>query len=110
MWLKTPWYRALLLAGQETTASSLSWFFWEMARHPESQECIREELAARYMQSNNGELTVADLDSMTYTQAALKVPLYFLCFLFNNLKVFVGLGIYAFAPHHLEPWQSGEPR
>ncbi|KAH9968439.1 cytochrome P450 [Lactifluus volemus] len=63
---------ALLLAGQETTASSLSWFFWEMARNPESQERIREELAARFMQSNNGELTVADLDSMTYTQAALK--------------------------------------
>ena len=55
-----------------------------MARHPESQECIREELAARYMQSNNGELTVADLDSMTYTQAALKVPFFFAPFSFQQ--------------------------
>jgi cytochrome P450 len=65
--------RSLLLAGQETTASTLSWFLWEMARHPESQERIREEIAVVYRRVNGAELSIADLDSMAYTQAAFKV-------------------------------------
>ncbi|KAH9958826.1 cytochrome P450 [Russula dissimulans] len=63
---------SLLLAGQETTASSLAWFLWEIARHPESQERIREEISAVYRRTNGAELSVTDLDSMTFTQAALK--------------------------------------
>lgn len=65
--------RSLLLAGQETTAGTLSWFLWEMARHPESQERIRDEIAAVYRRANGAELSIADLDSMAYTQAAFKV-------------------------------------
>ena len=67
------WYRALLLAGQDTTASTLSWFLWEMARHPQSQERIREEIAVVYRRANGAELSIADLDGMTYTQAVFKV-------------------------------------
>jgi len=63
---------SLLLAGQETTASSLAWFLWEIARHPESQERIREEISAVYSRANGAELSVADMESMTFTQAALK--------------------------------------
>ncbi|KAI9458346.1 cytochrome P450 [Lactarius psammicola] len=65
---------ALLLAGQETTASTLTWFLWEIARHPESQERIREEIAAVYRRTDasGAELSTADLDGMAYTQAALK--------------------------------------
>jgi cytochrome P450 len=69
--------RSLLLAGQETTASSLAWFFWEIARHPGSQERIREEISAAYQRANGAELSVADMESMTFTQAALKVTLKF---------------------------------
>jgi len=65
--------RALLIAGQETTASSLPWFLWEIARHPDSQERIREEISAVYRRANGAELSVADLEGMTFTQAALKV-------------------------------------
>ena len=77
-------HRSLLLAGQETTASTLNWFLWEIARHPESQERIREEITTVYRRADASgvELTVADLDGMAYTQAALKVilvlPYYFL--------------------------------
>jgi len=74
--------RALLLAGQDTTASTLSWFLWEMARHPESQERIREEIAAVYRRANGAELSIADLDSMTYTQAAFKVFFLLITYLF----------------------------
>ncbi|KAH9986673.1 cytochrome P450 [Russula compacta] len=63
---------ALLLAGQETTASSLNWLLWEIARHPESQERIRKEVSAAYRRANGAELSVADLDGMAYTQATLK--------------------------------------
>ncbi|KAF8267070.1 cytochrome P450 [Lactarius quietus] len=65
---------SLLLPGQETTASSLSWFLLEIARHPESQERTRAEVTAvfRWADANGVELSTADLDSMTYTQAALK--------------------------------------
>ena len=51
----------------------MSWFFFEVAKHPESQERIREEIAAVRARSTSEEYTAADLDSMTYTQAALKV-------------------------------------
>ncbi|KAH9996133.1 cytochrome P450 [Russula compacta] len=64
-----------LLAGHDTTAVSLSWFFFEMAKHPESQERIRQEIAAVRARSNDEEYTTADLDSMVYTQAALKESL-----------------------------------
>ncbi|KAF8269204.1 cytochrome P450 [Lactarius quietus] len=65
---------SLLLPGQETMASSLSWFLLEIARHPESQECTQAEVTAvfRWADANGVELSTADLDSMTYTQAALK--------------------------------------
>lgn len=68
-------HRALLLAGQETSASTLSWFILEIARHPESQERIRNEVVAifRRIDSSGAELSSADLDDMAYTQAALKV-------------------------------------
>jgi len=51
----------------------MTWFFYEVAKHPESQVRIREEIAAVRAKSASEDYTAADLDSMTYTQAALKV-------------------------------------
>ena len=68
-----PKHSALLLAGHDTTASTLSWFLWEIAKHPESQERIRSEIAAFRAQKGDELPTATDLDNMTYTQAALKV-------------------------------------
>lgn len=65
----------LLLAGHDTTANTLSWFLWEIAKHPESQERIRSEIAAFRKQRGEEQPTATDLDNMTYTQAALKVLL-----------------------------------
>ncbi len=70
-----PKHSALLLAGHDTTASTLSWFLWEIAKHPESQERIRSEIAAFRAQKGDELPTATDLDNMTYTQAALKVLL-----------------------------------
>jgi len=62
----------ILLAGHDTTAHTMAWFFYEAAKHPETQERIREEIAAVRARSTEAEYSAADLDSMVYTQAALK--------------------------------------
>ncbi|KAH9018119.1 cytochrome P450 [Lactarius pseudohatsudake] len=60
-----------LSAGHETTAKALTWYFHAIAKHPEAQVRIREEIALVRARAA-GELTIADLDSMAYTLATLK--------------------------------------
>jgi Cytochrome P450 len=68
-----PTYSSLLLAGHDTTSNTLTWFLWEVAKHPESQERIRAEIAAFREGSGEEQPSFLDLDNMAYTQAALKV-------------------------------------
>ncbi len=63
----------LLFAGHDTTATTLTWYLWELAKHPESQERIRAEIIATRAKNGGQELSIADLDNMTFTQATLKV-------------------------------------
>ena len=63
----------LLFAGHDTTANTLTWYLWELAKHPESQERIRAEIIATRAKNGGQELSIADLDSMSFTQATLKV-------------------------------------
>jgi cytochrome P450 len=63
----------LLFAGHSTTALSLAWYLWEIAKHPEAQDRVRAEIAATRAKSGGWELSTADLDSMTFMQATLKV-------------------------------------
>jgi cytochrome P450 len=73
----TPEHSTLLLAGHDTTANTLTWFLWEVSKHPESQDRIRAEIEAVRAQKGEDNLSAADLDSMVYTQAALKVTVIF---------------------------------
>ena len=66
-------YSTFLSAGHETSANALVWYFYEIARHPEAQARIREEIALVRARGAGDEFTVADLDSMVYTLATLKV-------------------------------------
>ncbi|KAI0263458.1 cytochrome P450 [Gloeopeniophorella convolvens] len=61
---------ALLLAGHDTTSNTLTWFFWEVAKHPEAQQRIRAEISA--LRQKKSEFDASDLESLSYTQAALK--------------------------------------
>ncbi|TFK92813.1 PAH-inducible cytochrome P450 monooxygenase PC-PAH 1 [Polyporus arcularius HHB13444] len=64
-----------LLAGHETTASSMSWLLWELSRHTEYQSKMREEIKAvraRVAARGDQDFSVSDLDSMTYCLAAQK--------------------------------------
>ena len=62
-----------MLAGHDSTASSLSWLFFDLAKNPEDQRKIREEIATIRSQSQTPDaLSVSDLDAMTYTNAVIK--------------------------------------
>jgi cytochrome P450 len=67
-----------MLAGHETTASTTTWALYELARHPKFQDEVREEIKTmreRAAQRGDDELSVADLDSMKYLLALMKVSL-----------------------------------
>lgn len=65
-----------ILAGHETTSSSLNWLFWELAKHPEYQVKMRAEIASvrsKVIARGDDEFKIEDYDSMAYTVAAMKV-------------------------------------
>ncbi len=65
----------LTVAGHETTAATLSFALYELARHPEYQERMRQEIRAaraKVMARGGGEFTTEDLDSLTLSMNAIK--------------------------------------
>ncbi len=68
--------QTLTLAGHETTASTVSWMLLELARHPEYQTRLREEIRARrevVQARGDTRFTIDDLESMTLLNNAIKV-------------------------------------
>ncbi|KAF8258386.1 cytochrome P450 [Lactarius quietus] len=61
-----------LSAGNDTSAKALTWYFYAIAKHPEAQARIREEIALIRARATGEEFTVADLNSMQFTLATLK--------------------------------------
>lgn len=69
-------FSSLLLAGHDTTAFSVTWLLWELAKHPEYQAKVREELAAvraDVTARGDTEFSVADLDGLSMLIAVMKV-------------------------------------
>jgi cytochrome P450 len=60
---------AVLLAGRDTTAVTLSWFFYELSRHPQVVNTLRQEILNTVGPTQ--EPTYADLKSMRYLQHSL---------------------------------------
>ena len=58
-----------------TSSKTLVWYFYAIAKHPEAQARIREEVALVRARATGEEFTAAELNSMTYTLATLKVRL-----------------------------------
>ena len=79
-------FSTFLAAGHETSANALVWYFYEIAKHPEAQARIREEIALVRAAADGEEFTAAELDSMVYTLATLKVvsEFTFLCAVVAN--------------------------
>lgn len=68
-------------AGHEPASSTLTWALYELARHPEYQAKLREEIkttrARVVVERGDGEITISDLDSMLHLQALIKETLRF---------------------------------
>ncbi|KAI0721329.1 cytochrome P450 [Cerioporus squamosus] len=78
--------QTLTFAGHETTASTLSWMLYELAKHPEYQSKMRAEIkAARQAVLARGDsrFSMEDLDSMTTVMNAIKETLRFHPIVFN---------------------------
>lgn len=72
---------ALTLAGHETTANTLTWLLWELSKHPQFQDRLREEIRDKREEINSRDIgavassrdfSMDDLESMPFLQAALK--------------------------------------
>ncbi|KAF4628816.1 hypothetical protein G7Y89_g9337 [Cudoniella acicularis] len=64
---------AVLLAGRDTTAATLSWTFYELARHPEVVQRLRKEIIDRL--GLERAPTYGDLKSMRYLQNVINETL-----------------------------------
>ncbi|KAL0060042.1 hypothetical protein AAF712_013162 [Marasmius tenuissimus] len=66
----------IIMAGHETSASSLSWLFYELSQRPEHQKRILQEIkSVRERNSNEGDLSSSELDSMPFFNACIKESL-----------------------------------
>lgn len=63
---------AVLLAGRDTTASILSWTFYELARHPEVFKKLRAEIIDHV--GLDRAPTYTDLKNMKYLQVSSSSP------------------------------------
>ena len=69
-------FRTIILGGHETTANTLSWILLEIARNSSMQIKLRDEIRSveQIIQSRvDREFTAADLESMVYLNAFVKV-------------------------------------
>ncbi|KAG7090321.1 hypothetical protein E1B28_011917 [Marasmius oreades] len=64
----------LIQAGHHTTGYTLSWILYELAAHPEDQAKVYEEIR-HIRETNSGDLTSSDYDSMTHLTLVLKEAL-----------------------------------
>ncbi|OJA16485.1 hypothetical protein AZE42_08915 [Rhizopogon vesiculosus] len=70
----------LLFAGHSTSSLSLTWLLYELSKHPEDQQRIRDEIkAARAQAETRGDddLLPSDLNDMSFTNAVIKEGLRF---------------------------------
>jgi len=79
--------RTLLLAGHETSSTTLTWVLFELARHPDVQSKLREEIRATERNLNGRDFSAADLDSMPYLAAVLKESMRFHPALYQNYRM-----------------------
>ncbi|KAI8067575.1 cytochrome P450 [Gongronella butleri] len=63
-----------LIAGHDTTANTLAWFFYELSRHPEIQAKVLQEIANVGITSDKLP-TVEQVNSLKYTMQVIKETL-----------------------------------
>lgn len=61
---------SFLVAGRDTTAISLSWFFYELSQNPEQEQKVWEEVD-RVLEESKGELSFDVAKKLNYVEAAV---------------------------------------
>jgi len=61
---------SFLVAGRDTTAISLSWFFYELSQNPEQERKVWEEID-RVLEESKGEVSFDVAKKMNYVEAAV---------------------------------------
>ena len=65
-----------MLAGHETTASSMNWVLWELSKDLEYQAMCREEIArirSQVISRGDEDFSMTDMENMPYVTAIIKV-------------------------------------
>jgi len=68
-----------MLAGHETTASSMNWLLWELSKDAEYQALCREEIArirSEVISRGDDDFSMADLENMPHVVAIIKVSVH----------------------------------
>jgi hypothetical protein len=68
-------HRSFIMAGHDTTASTMAFILWELGKHPEDQERVRHEVATVLSNETNEAISSSDYDGMVYLNAVIKVCL-----------------------------------
>lgn len=81
--------RTILLAGHETSATTLCWVLLELARHPDVQQRLRDEIreTETAIRARGGsDFTASDLDNMQYLHAVIKESMRYHPALYQNYR------------------------
>ena len=100
----------LMLAGHETTASTLTWYLWELAKNPDYQDKLREEvLAVRREVAARGDdgPTISDIEAMKYMCAGMKVRASLHAYVERAAQRFPNAGDSPLPFHRLPPRSCG---
>lgn len=66
---------AVMLAGRDTTAATLSWCLYELARHPEAVTKLRQEILETLGSDESARPTYENLKNMAYLKAVVNETL-----------------------------------
>ncbi|EKM51868.1 uncharacterized protein PHACADRAFT_262256 [Phanerochaete carnosa HHB-10118-sp] len=76
----------MTIAGHETTANTITWMLYELAKHPDYQDKVRAEIAlkrAEIIARGDADFSIEDLESLEYLQAAIKETLRYHCIVYH---------------------------
>ncbi|KAI3614856.1 cytochrome p450 [Moniliophthora roreri] len=65
----------IILAGHETSANTLTWLFYQLARHPADQERLLKEIKQAREEKGDEDFTANDFESMPFLNAVIKETL-----------------------------------
>ncbi|GMG16772.1 unnamed protein product [Phytophthora fragariaefolia] len=69
---------SFMIAGRDSTAAALSWFFYTLTQHPEVEAKIRQEIQSKLPQLINGTISspsMTQVNELVYLEAVLKEAL-----------------------------------